>query len=120
MERMLVPDREVDEAAALLADLVAIPSITLAEGETAPDDRHAEARVAGAVTGYLEQHGIACEVDEVEPGRPQVIARIGSGRPELLLTSHMDTVAPVGWEADPFQPRRTGTRLEGLGACDDK
>jgi acetylornithine deacetylase/succinyl-diaminopimelate desuccinylase-like protein len=76
--------------------------------------------MAGAVASYLAGHGITCEVEEIEPGRPQVSARIGSGRPDILLTSHLDTVAPVDWDTDPFRPERSGYRLQGLGACDDK
>lgn len=114
------PDTEVEEAAALLSRLIAIPSLTLAEGQPAPDDRYGEARMAAAVAEYLEALSLHPETDEVEPGRPQVMARIGSGKPELLLTAHLDTVPPVGWSRSPFLPVRRGTRVEGLGACDVK
>jgi succinyl-diaminopimelate desuccinylase len=115
-----LPEAEVEEAAALVAQLVAIPSLTLAAGQAPPDVRHGEAAVAAAVAAWLTARGFRPEWEEVEPGRPHVTARVGEGRPELLLTSHLDTVPPAGWTTDPFTPVRDGTRLTGLGACDDK
>jgi acetylornithine deacetylase len=42
-------------------------------------------------------------------------------RPRLLLNSHLDTVpAGEGWTGDPWQPRRLGDQLIGLGANDAK
>jgi acetylornithine deacetylase len=109
-----------ERAAALLQEFISIPSLALAAGEAPPDGRYGEARMAEALIAHFTRHGIAVQVDEVEPGRPQVTARLGSGRPELLLNAHLDTVPPVDWPADPFTPRWTGTRVSGLGACDDK
>jgi acetylornithine deacetylase/succinyl-diaminopimelate desuccinylase-like protein len=41
--------------------------------------------------------------------------------PALLLNGHVDTVVAVqGWESDPWQPRREGDRMYGLGATDMK
>ena len=107
-------------AGALLQEFISIPSLALAAGETPPDGRYGEARMAEALIAHLTRHGIAVQADEIEPGRPQVTARLGSGRPELLLNAHLDTVPPVDWPVDPFTPRWTGTRVSGLGACDDK
>lgn len=46
--------------------------------------------------------------------------RRGAG-PHLLLVSHLDTIPPCeGWSADPFQLRRDGEKLIGLGANDAK
>lgn len=42
------------------------------------------------------------------------------GRPTLLLNAHIDTVRPVsGWERNPFEPRREGGLIYGLGSNDD-
>lgn len=110
-----------EEAAQLLARFVAIPSITLAQGQSAPDARYGEARMAEAVIAYLAGLGLTPAVEEIEPGRPQVTVGVGNtAGPDLLLTSHLDTVAPVGWAEDPFVPRVLEGRLHGLGACDDK
>jgi acetylornithine deacetylase len=120
MEFPRPPEDEIEEAAQLLAALIAVPSITLAQGQPAPDERHGEARLASVVATYLAGYGIACEFDEIEPGRTQISARVGSGKPELLLTSHLDTVPPVSWPSDPFRAVRIEDELHGLGACDDK
>jgi acetylornithine deacetylase len=46
---------------------------------------------------------------------------LGSGRPHLLLVSHLDTVPPCrGWTGDPFRLRFDGEKLIGLGANDAK
>jgi acetylornithine deacetylase len=120
MSLRFVPVGEEEEAAELLSRLVAIPSITLGRGERPPDARHGEGAMAEEIGRYLAEHGIPFEVEELSPGRPQLTARIGSGRPDLLITSHMDTVPPVDWGTDPFHPSRFGDRMYGLGACDDK
>ncbi len=120
MELPRPPEDEIEEAAQLLSALIAVPSITLAQGQPAPDERHGEARLASVVATYLAGYGIACEFEEIEPGRTQITARVGSGEPELLLTSHLDTVPPVSWPTDPFRAVRQEDQLHGLGACDDK
>lgn len=71
-----------------------------------------EAQVAGFIAGFLRQAGFEVELWPVEPGRDNVIARIG--QPRTLLSTHMDTVPP-------FLPssERDG-RIYGRGACDAK
>jgi acetylornithine deacetylase/succinyl-diaminopimelate desuccinylase-like protein len=96
----------------LLEEMIGINSVVGNEGE-----------LAGYLCGELEALGIECEMDEVEPGRPNVYARIrgdGPGR-RLNFNGHMDTV-PVceGWETDPFNPVVKDGRLYGLGSCDMK
>jgi succinyl-diaminopimelate desuccinylase len=81
----------------------------------------------GALADYLlrelEALGLETETQEVEPGRPNVFARIRGDQPgkRLNFNGHMDTVPAVeGWETDPFTPVRRGDHLIGLGACDMK
>lgn len=62
-------------------------------------------------------------VDEIEPGRSNLIAR--AGNPDdgtVLLTGHVDVVPakPYKWTGDPFELRRDGDRLVGRGAADMK
>ena len=98
-------------AQSILEQLVRIPSAT----------GH-EMAVAEAFGGFCEAAGLEVEMQEVEPGRSNVIAywRVGRG-PRLLLTGHLDTV-PVGegWARDPFGAEVAGGRLYGRGACDMK
>ncbi len=66
----------------------------------------------------LRREGFEPALDEVEPGRPNVYARLeGSGSgPPLLLNGHVDTI-PVG-NCDP--PGRDGDWITGRGAEDMK
>ena len=107
----------MEDARALLADLVAIDSInpSLVPGGAG------EAEIARFVGGWLEAHGLEVDLVDAEPGRPSVVARArgtGDGR-TLLLNAHMDTVGVEGM-TDPFTPRVEGDRLYGRGAYDMK
>jgi acetylornithine deacetylase/succinyl-diaminopimelate desuccinylase family protein len=95
----------------ILERLVRIPS---------PTGRERDA--AEAVAGWCEEAGLEVAMQEVQPGRPNVIARWSVGRrPRLLLTGHLDTV-PVGegWSRDPLGAEIANGRLYGRGACDMK
>jgi acetylornithine deacetylase/succinyl-diaminopimelate desuccinylase family protein len=95
----------------VLESLVRVPSVTGDEG-----------RLAETVAGWCEAAGLAVELREARPGRPNVVARWGTGRrPVLLLTGHLDTVpAGQGWTRDPYGAEVAGGRLYGRGACDMK
>src|SRR5439155_15864471 len=77
---------------------------------------------AEALAGWCREAGLKVSMQEVEPGRPNMLAtwRAGNG-PHLLLTGHIDTV-PVGegWTRDPHGAEMAGGRLFGRGACDMK
>ncbi len=107
----------MEDPRALLADLVAIDSInpSLVPGGAG------EAEIARFVGGWLERRGLEVEVEDAEPGRPNVVARArgrGGGR-TLLLYAHMDTVGVDGM-TDPFAARTEGDRMYGRGAYDMK
>jgi acetylornithine deacetylase/succinyl-diaminopimelate desuccinylase-like protein len=83
-----------------------------------------EAPAAEYLKKVLEQEGIAAEVFEVQPGRPNVVARLkgsGSKRP-LLLMGHTDVVNvdPKKWTHPPFSATREGGYVYGRGTVDDK
>jgi acetylornithine deacetylase len=107
----------IDAAAvvALLAELVRTPSVNPPGGEEA---------VALLIARWLEASGITARLDEVERGRPNVLADIGAGNGTTLLwNGHMDVV-PTGnrqaWTADPFAAEIRDGRLYGRGAADMK
>jgi len=81
-----------------------------------------EAKVAAFIAAWLNRAGAHVEVVEVEPGRPNVLARLRGtgGGPTLCLNAHSDTVGYAGWQADALTPRIDGDRMYGLGAADDK
>ena len=101
----------------LLRDLVAIDSINpdLVPGAAG------EAAVAAFIAGWLRAAGLEVHVEEVQPGRPNVIgiARGTGGGRSLLLNGHIDTVGVTGM-SEPFIPRVHDGRLYGRGAYDMK
>ncbi len=110
---------EVDPAAVTntLADLVAIPSVNpkLHGGP-------GEGPIGEYVARFLAERGLRTELQEVEPGRRNVLGWLEGtlGDRVLLFEAHMDTVPPVAGQVDPFVPREAGGRLYGRGACDTK
>jgi acetylornithine deacetylase len=107
----------VDEVAALVAELVAVDSVNpdLVAGGAG------EGAVAQLIAGWLRNAGLDVWLDEVRPGRPNVIGRVrgSGGGPTLMLNGHIDTVGVAGMEA-PHAPRVDGGRLYGRGAYDMK
>ncbi|HEX6699450.1 MAG TPA: M20/M25/M40 family metallo-hydrolase [Gaiellaceae bacterium] len=106
-----------DELRELTERLVAIDSVnpSLVEGAAG------EAEIARFVASWLEEHGVAVEIDEVAPGRPNVVGRVrgsGTGR-TLLLNGHLDTVG-LGDSAAGLAPRFDAGRLYSRGAYDMK
>ena len=101
----------------LAAELVAIDSVN---PELVPGGA-GEGELARFVAGWLTDAGLEVEVEEVAPGRPNVVGRArGSGGGDtLLLNAHMDTVGYEGMEA-PLEPRVENGRLYGRGAYDMK
>jgi succinyl-diaminopimelate desuccinylase len=84
-----------------------------------------EAAAGELVSSFCADLGLEVEVFEVEPGRPNVVARWRGDEPgpTLAYCSHIDVV-PVGeralWEHDPFGAVVSGGRLHGRGASDAK
>jgi acetylornithine deacetylase len=109
------------DTARLLSRLVEIPSINPAfRAEGDPDAWFGEAAKAEFVAGWLRDAGVAVELQEVLPGRPNVVGRVPgrTGRHSLLLECHLDTVQVTGMEA-PFTPVLRDGRLHGRGSVDD-
>src|SRR5262245_3330693 len=83
-----------------------------------------ESGVAAYVKSQLEKEGIATETFQLEPNRPNIVARLkgsGSKRP-LLIMAHTDTVNvdPKKWTFPPFSATRDGGYVYGRGAVDNK
>ena len=91
----------MDRVERLLRDLVAIDSVnpTLVPGAAG------EAAIARRLVQEFEALGLRVEVQEVAPGRPNVVGTL-AGRvpgPSLMLCGHIDTVGVAGM-ASPFVP----------------
>src|ERR1044071_9671474 len=101
----------------LAAELVRIDSV----------NRHLVAGGAGEeelarfVAHWLAEAGLEVEVEEVAPGRPNVIARArgSGGGSTLLLNAHLDTVGYDAMES-PLEARVEDGKLYGRGAYDMK
>jgi acetylornithine deacetylase/succinyl-diaminopimelate desuccinylase-like protein len=97
-----------------------------------PGVERQEAAVVEVLRAYLEGHGIACEVRDVAPGRPNLVARVAAERAvsgaadgppgrTLVLCGHTDTV-PLNAD-DPgvgFSGEVRDGFLLGRGAVDMK
>jgi len=86
----------------LTRTLIDIPSVSGAEGE-----------VGRFLASHLEGLGYTVELQEVEPGRANVLATL-TPRPRVVLSTHMDTVPPF------IPSREDATHIGGRGACDAK
>ncbi|WP_411968713.1 M20 family metallopeptidase [Haloferax sp. YSSS75] len=83
-----------------------------------------EGPCAEYVYDWFEHHDIdATLVEEPDPDRPQVGARVGTGDPTLVLNGHLDVV-PAGdhdeWSHDPYAGVVEDGRLYGRGSVDMK
>jgi succinyl-diaminopimelate desuccinylase len=75
------------------------------------------------VTRSLEQLGMEVAYYEKEPGRTNIVGRIGRGAKSIGFVSHMDVVPPgelEQWETPPFEPTIKDGRIYGRGTLDDK
>ncbi len=94
----------------LLAELIAIPSVT------PPGDTQA---VCAAAARHLEAAGCAVSMPMRTPPIANLVARLGEGSPCVVFNAHIDTVATgdrAAWRTDPFAATMEGGRVYGLGA----
>jgi acetylornithine deacetylase len=103
---MIVDQKIYTDAVALLQQLIATPSFSKEENDTAE-----------ILVNFFEQRGVPC-------------ARVGNNvyaknktydaaKPSVLLNSHHDTVKPnKGYTMDPFTPVVKDGKLYGLGSND--
>ena len=104
----------IAEAKALLAELVAVPSVS-AEGRALREG-------AEKVAEVLEGLGLRAELHEGY-GPPVVFAEGGEGERTLLFYNHYDVQPPDPlelWETDPFVLAEREGAWYGRGAHDDK
>ncbi|HKO16964.1 MAG TPA: ArgE/DapE family deacylase [Gemmatimonadaceae bacterium] len=107
------------DAVALTRELVAIDS----RNPALVPDGPGEAAVAQLLGSVLEEWGFRVELRDAAPGRPNVIARIGDGMPNmrtLMFNGHLDVVGTDGMVHAPWVPRLRDGRLYGRGSADMK
>ncbi|MDR2463588.1 MAG: M20 family metallopeptidase [Verrucomicrobiales bacterium] len=112
---------DLTPTAKLLRQLVRIPSVNPHgnPGVANPGER----ACAEFVGKFLRRAGADVELQEVRPGRPNVIGVFKPKAPvkrRLLLAPHTDTVSVAGMTVDPFVATVSGGKLHGRGASDTK
>jgi len=112
---------EIEDVVRLLQALVRIPSVN-PEGDPGTE-LVGEQAIAEFVAEFLSGIGAAARLEEVLPGRPNVIGHFASDapdKPKILLAPHLDTVGVGGMVVDPFGGEVRDGKLYGRGACDTK
>ncbi|MBA3466166.1 MAG: ArgE/DapE family deacylase [Gemmatimonadaceae bacterium] len=80
-----------------------------------------EGDAARFLSAVLDDWGFAVELQDVAPGRQNVIARIGpADTPALMLNGHLDVVGVEGMVHTPFDAEIRDGRIYGRGAADMK
>jgi acetylornithine deacetylase/succinyl-diaminopimelate desuccinylase-like protein len=104
----------------LLQDLVAIPSVN-PHGDPGTD-RIGEQAMGEYVADFLRNLGADLSLDQVEAGRPNVVATFEPKKAEahLAFAPHLDTVSVVGMTVAPFDPVIRDGKLFGRGSTDTK
>ena len=103
---MMTQEEYVRDAIGLLSQLIATPSTSRNEKDTADI-------MGKALRNYgFTPHREANNVWVIDP-------HFDEQKPTLLLNAHIDTVKPVdSWRRDPFAPTIEGDTLYGLGSND--
>ena len=107
----------MDPALRFLHELVSINSVNPSLVAGAPG----ESAIAEAIAREMRAAGLAVEVTEVAPNRPNVVGVVRGRRkgPRLMYCGHMDTVGVDGM-TNPFTPIERDGLLFGRGAQDMK
>ena len=84
-----------------------------------------EEATAKYIAEFLIREGFEVHLEEVVPGRPNVIAYLRGKNPgkTILFEGHTDVVTagdPEQWHYDPFGAEIVGDRIYGRGTCDTK
>ena len=99
-----------DSLHGLLAELIAIPSVT------PPGDTQAICEAAGE---HFRAAGYDVSMPMRTPPIANLVARLGEGSPCVVFNSHIDTVGTgdrAAWHTDPFAATKEDGCIYGLGA----
>ena len=98
------------------AALIAAPSVSC----TQPGLDQSNSAVIELLAGWLGDLGFSCDIQQVSPGKFNLLASFGSGPGGLVLAGHSDTVPFDGalWQTDPLKLTEVDGRWVGLGSCD--
>jgi len=84
-----------------------------------------EQEAAGHIVQWAEKRGFGVHMDQVAPGRPNVVVtwEAGPGPRKLMFEGHTDVVTPgdiEAWQYDPFGAEIKDGRMYGRGTNDTK
>ncbi|MBM7063208.1 acetylornithine deacetylase [Pseudomonas sp. UL073] len=101
-----------------VAALIALPSVSCTQAALDQSNRP----VVEQLASWLGELGAVCELQEVAPGKLNLLATFGSGPGGLVLAGHTDTVPfdEALWRSDPLKLSEVDGRWIGLGVCDMK
>ena len=115
---MTTGEVDADALVAFTQQLVRIPSVH--DPARGLDEQPA----ADLVAAQMRSFGWEPQIDEVAPGRPNVIATVDGGGgpgPTLMFEGHTDVVTEgEGWTVEPFGGDVVDGRLWGRGSADMK
>lgn len=104
------------DAVAICRALVSVPSVNPVLSPGGAGERE----IAALCAGWLDAWGLDTRVDEVSPGRFNVVGTLDGQGPTLLFNGHLDTVGVDGMTVDPFGADLVDGRITGRGSCDMK
>ena len=106
----------------LLSELIQTPSVNPDGDPGTCSEKTGEKKMAMKVGGIFENIGAEVHYDEVEPDRPNVIAKFpgSDNKPQILLAPHLDTVGVGGMTIEPFGGIQKDGKIYGRGASDTK
>jgi succinyl-diaminopimelate desuccinylase len=104
--------RRRDELCQLCAALIRVPT------ENPPGDTRA---LVAFIADYLKTRGIESTIYAPKPEMPNLVATLGAGHRNLVLSGHLDEFpAGDGWTFPPFAGTLADGRIMGRGAGDMK
>jgi acetylornithine deacetylase/succinyl-diaminopimelate desuccinylase-like protein len=105
----------------LLQNLVSIPSVN-PHGNPGTDAT-GEKAMGEYVAQFLRRLGAEVALEEIDPGRPNVVARFHPEKEpaaRIAFAPHLDTVSVAGMTIPPFDPAIRDGKLYGRGSSDTK
>lgn len=120
IEKKLLTFIDKDELVELTRSLIKIDSVIR------PETGNTEAKVVEFISDWIRKElNLEPEIDEVVPGRENIILKIDSGKPgrTLMFEGHTDVVSEGVrslWKHDPFGAEIEDGKIYGRGSCDMK